>query len=488
MKDKILLALLLPYLAIGAVVCHEVDGKMVCSGTGQLEADIGGEYLIITNLVVTNVLGVCTNCVQMSPSTCETIKFTFNNKLDEIDYNLRSTIPDALQSILTDANNANNYLNTIIANHNVPDSEELSMLRSFFRWTIPEDVSNVQSKIDSINAPLSAVHSAVGNINCIECESFSPSVVTNNNTIIITNSGSSVSGNWATYDQMVALHKSVSDIQIFVQNIKGQIEKQHATISNFWQETHRDLQGISNIVHRLDDYARGDFSNSIYHININVGEIVKAITNLNRNLFIDQQYSNATYYVDLNNQPSPMVDLRSRLLRVNQSFDYGEFGNLSWFQRVEFLLLEISGLNNLTNALKDDEQLNNEARENFKSTKNLLESISSQGSELESSISSLGDSVKRFAGSLQFSVDGSGQLVLVPNFWSKMPGNVGNGRSTADLVMPVDSRLREFLRVLSSLFWTAISLVILYRMTIFWIHFFWDSWDRFMKTALESVT
>lgn len=199
---------------------------MVCSGTGQLEADIGGNYTIITNLVVTNVLGVCTNCIQMSKSECEVLKS-----------NLKSThqqIYDSIYEIYTsldDVDNGLNDLQSTVDNLDIPWEDRDSL--TYDIDTIKDYSSSTRSRVDSAMSSSDNLATLEYSINCQDCQMYSPTVVTNNNYIVITNEGSITTGDWATYDQMEALTKSVKDIQIFVRNIKGQIEKQHATISNF---------------------------------------------------------------------------------------------------------------------------------------------------------------------------------------------------------------------------------------------------------------
>lgn len=175
----------------------------------------------------------------------------------------------------------------------------------------------------------------------------------------------------------------------------------------------------------------------------------------------------ATQYKDLDGITFQMK-LLDDLLKQNQEqgFDFGEFGKLSWFSRVEYLLLSIAGVYSKTNDLggvtKDDLDDAYDGIADRESTlENTVDSVSSK-------FNSVHNSLRGFYSSFKSGI-GSGNSSGTIRFFSDWIGD-------AALEIQVDSTLIDGCRACTSLVWSVGFFVLLYDI-LFW------GW-RFLATAV----
>lgn len=152
------------------------------------------------------------------------------------------------------------------------------------------------------------------------------------------------------------------------------------------KETHRDLQGISNLVHRLDDYVLGDYSNSVVHITQNMIMLTNELSNIQRRFFVD--YKNITDESNIDDRLKSVLDAKGK-------WDYEQLSlHTNWFDRIELYLAYLAGVTNdyddvdttmpqetvdtteIDNELDKTDQLNQELQQISQTEESRLQEIS----------------------------------------------------------------------------------------------------------------
>lgn len=486
------LFLLLPFGLFAGVVCTPLpDGSWICSGDGG--ASGGG--------VVTNIVGVCTNCTAMTPSDCVEIKRSLNEELiiaqdyilearTELNYALYevnkildegdSFTPvqswtSTSDSVLTAPQHQytlSNTGNSSTSNPALVGAGNNSIV-NYYQQAVKPSLELVKYNLETSLPALNNAHDGiewletdvVSSIDCSTCEaSFD-----GGGDPVVTNSPPSSSVTCPCEEQMKALQNLLKDD--FLPRIKS-IDSNVKLLTNIVTIAKEQLSvvkegmhNISNLLLRLDDYVLDDFSQRVYQIRFDVNYIA---SNLRQRVsFIDQQYSNSTFYVSVDGSKDIDIQgLEAQLVTEdadgNISFDWGEYKDLTWFGRVEYLLLRMNGLYSLEESEEetdDPESVADEIEESSDSFNQSLDDAKVSFDRVKSSAANFFDAVdSTFAGS---SMSSYPEIVLISNYL-----NTGE-----DLSLKIDEDVIDACRVVTSLLWTAGASVLLFRLVIvFWMY------------------
>lgn len=429
------------------------DGSWTCSGYGG-----GGSYPPGT--VVTNVVGVCTNCVAMSPSECEKIKGDIQDTLShlqsyELDIHInfaKSYVDDIFESGLID------YLSSY-------DVSAVRYLASNLNKT-REELDYILSDWNSVSTDISLLSTIPDRINCSSCTASFGGSPTNS-----VGGGSSSCPDCPCKEQMEALHDLLKDD--FLPRIK-KIDTNVAQLTNLitiardqLRTTKEGFHNVTNLFNRLDDYVLDDFSNRVYQIRYDVNFIASNLAQKVQRIFIDQSYSNAQFYVRQDSDmPIEMADLDETLIPEGDvsKFDWGEFENLPWFTRVEYLLLKLNGVyvttnNNANAGVSAAEKNQQDIEDGFSDFK------SSVNGEIKTGFERVGTSITSFFNSFNSAVSTQGDKVVEIHLMSNFIGN-------EPLMLNIDPDVADACRTISSLLWTVLFGFLLYKIMIyFWVVF-----------------
>lgn len=192
---------------------------------------------------------------------------------------------------------------------------------------------------------------------------------------------------------------------------------------------------------------------------------------------IGTNFVNAVNFKDNNYQSFSFPDKHEELWQ-NGDFDFGEYGNLSWFSRVEYLLLNLNGIFDKTNSVSEVEEALKKAEVSLESNASNQTSIENSLTQLSQSsfdriataISSMFESFQ-FFGSGQSSIQGA--VIIHGNLSGFIQGldNVSVEAFSGDqqLIQTVD-RLVGFVRVSFQVIYAAVFLFLYYILSVFLFH------------------
>lgn len=418
------LAACTPDLIAGVICTPNGNGSWTCSGDGSgYNPDYPyqpGE--VVTNTVYvptvqTNVLGVCTNCVAMTPETCESLKTQLmtglqqiNDKCDSFNETIDESIEHGLNETQLFIQGVSDLMVDGLADYLVDD------IQSYIDNFIPrfrDDINFIQSQSRSL-------HGIADDIKCSTCTaSFggdTPSGGGGGGGGGGSGSGSSSCPDCPCKEQMEALRDLLKDD--FLPRIK-KIDNNVAQLTNLLyyakqqlEVTRRGFNDVTNLFNRLDDYVLDDFSNRVYQIRMDVNFIASNLVDKVSSLFINNNYSNAVFYADNDGNDVVMSELKDKLVDEKNTegkrFDFGEFGKLPWFTRIEFLLTDIAGYYDKTNSpVSEIEKLKKKVSDFEASSKSDNQSMSNKVEAIASDqMSSVNTALSRLWG--YFSFFGSG--------------------------------------------------------------------------------
>lgn len=234
-------------------------------------------------------------------------------------------------------------------------------------------------------------------------------------------------------------------------------------VVNAAESTLEEVKKISEKVEDWDEYIK-----YIKKILDNVKELNQALSPMGTN------YNYAVQYKNLDGITFQMKTL-DKLLNQNkvQGFDFGEFGKLSWFSRVEYLLLSISGVYSRTNMTGVTSEALDGYYENINDRKTTLQAgvdgVTSGFSSLATSYTSLCNSLKSSIGT----GSGNKSFNLFPSWFG------GRG-----LLVTFPSAVISTARAVTSLFWSVLFACVLYEILLNgWLVFF-----DFIKFFVSSTS
>lgn len=260
--------------------------------------------------------------------------------------------------------------------------------------------------------------------------------------------------------QMLALTNSVNEVRKLN-------EKKFNTLINMISNNIPFLRDfVTMISNNFAGIQQGFYTNELL-LTATTGQLERIASlipsNINsRDYFINQNYSNAVFYLDNDGQAVSMADL-DEVLNGSSTFDWGEFAKLSWFTRAEYLLLKLAGVYSGTNTTVDItgqmdgketlEQKEDDLKDSSDSLSQAFEDCVGAGTEFIQSFQSFtqrGDAVNK--------------LHLLSDFIGDEP-----------LEVDVDGELVSTCHALLALWWTVffsyVLVVFCWRMFRFWFYF-----------------
>lgn len=481
-----------PLALFAAIVCTpQPDGSWICSGDGGAAG--GGQ-------VVTNVVGVCTNCTAMSPEDCQSIKNSIQLYLQEGMETLsdsRQEVNDSLsdiQSVLEEgdsftpvtqwsASSGSGPVNTapqfqyglgsagssIFTGSYPLGGTANNSIVNYYQQAVKPSLQSAENHLYHVLFGINSTYNTLSSIsdNVLSRVNCSACTASFDGDPLETNSPPS-SGSCPCDEQMKALNKLVKDeISPRISSIDDNVKLLTNIVSiarEQFEIVKVGMHNISNLLLRLDDYVLDDFSQRVYQIRFDVNYIA---SNLRQRVsFIDQQYSNSTFYVSLDGEKDiDIQNLESQLLTDTDegpSFDWGEYKNLTWFGRVEYLLLRMNGLYSLNDnetSSEDPSSRSDEIEESASSFNQSLDEAKSSFDSVKSSAANFFNAVDNaFGGS---SMSNHPEIPLISNYL-----NTGE-----PLTLNIDQDVVDACRVVTSLLWTAGAAVLLFRIVIvFWMY------------------
>lgn len=475
---------------LAGVTCVEVnDTTWVCSGDGEVGG--GGSPPI----VFTNVVGVCTNCIAISPSECNKLKGDLDDAISQVYNSISSSLnrledtKGELEHIKTEGDSFYPYYPVSAKDQKAKDTPQfpyfapsnngeipstytgnnfaigVNSIYTYYDQGVKPFVDNALYYIDQMKdglmtskGQLSSLDSTVLGINCSACTASFGEGGSG------TGGGSSGGGSdepssgCPCKEQFTALQNLFkNDFLPRVKNIESntkELTNLVAIARDQLEVTRQGFHDVTNLFNRLDDYVLDDLSNRVYQIRYDLHFIAS-------NLF------NAQFYVRQDSDTSiAMPDLDDTLIPEGDvsKFDWGEFENLPWFTRVEYLLLKLNGVyvstNNSANAgVSEAEENQQQVEDSFSDFK------SSVNGDIKSGFSRVGTSISTFFSSFNSAVSTQGDKVveiqLMSNFIGQEP-----------LMLNIDPDVADACRTISSLLWTVLFGFLLYKIMInFWVLF-----------------
>lgn len=451
------------------------DGKwyvrMSCAGSQQF--DITSELFSGTN---SYPFGSCTNCVQMTPAACEYLKMTFEgyagdlrsygeNCLYEITNILwRLDFLDSEVNRVYDEGRNLPYFKSSISIPGGSLSEQSELLLSFYGdYIVTKKVATISG---TLNNQITQSHCVYNYYN----QSVAPMIE--------------------------AAQSASTEIRYRANSLKGMAESAVASSDSVLSSVEsiscepcqlgssggggggggggttsgecQALEAAQRVIEFLRSYL-DDLQENVRKIKTDVLKISdQVLPAIHKDLaFISTNLLYATEYKTLDGVDFQMRQLDELLKQnQNQGFDFGEFGNLSWFSRVEYLLLSIAGVYSRTNDLGGV-------------TKQKLDDTYDGIAGRESSLANSVDSVSTKFESVHTSLKG---------FYSSFKTGIGTGNSSGTirffsdwigdnaLEIQLDSTLIDGCRACTSLVWTVGFALLLYEI-LFW------GW-KFLATAV----
>lgn len=403
MKDKIK-SLFIFSLCCGSaallfadVICIENgDGSWTCSGFGQ------------GNIIITNVVGTCTNCVGVTPQFCqnfkdrimETCDYIHDNILNDIDSSARqaisrlSYITNELSSFRQVTGNQsisymqNNYPQAVYcrdprggtnienwsAGATYNQNYYAVCINSLYSYAttamqplqyVGDDLQDLtwQGALGDIEDQLYQLNTLADSMDCSACKA----------TFGDDSEDDKPQGGIAQ-EQLDALMRILNEKKAIAEDIRHRM----IGLTNYIAHIDKNLYTIAdesiyitNFVHRLDDYVFDDFTNRVYVINNDVHLLAQALSNdlfsatgIYTGLF--SSFSNANVFANVHWDTSAFDGEEGEWERLgkeiannrrnegdpefiyssNSAIDFAKYQRLNYFQRLEFLLGNLNGIFN----------------------------------------------------------------------------------------------------------------------------------------------
>ena len=129
-------------------------------------------------------------------------------------------------------------------------------------------------------------------------------------------------------------------------------------IESYLNSIKSDVYKIRQTTDLMDDFFRDDteynFRKLIEHTLTLSNAVFAATVSLPPNLYW-QDYTNATKFLDANGDDFDWLEKGAQISTATGGYtiDFGEYGQLNWFQRIEYLLGNIAGIFNETNGTQE---------------------------------------------------------------------------------------------------------------------------------------
>lgn len=217
------------------------------------------------------------------------------------------------------------------------------------------------------------------------------------------------------------------------------------------------LPSISNHVARIDDYLWTDQSNKLANVESAIIVISNNIDSIQKYYY--HTFSNASdissgvYYDPQDGHPQDFEQVVSNVFYSPRGFDLDFYQKFSWFERVEMLLAEISGV--LSPGIADSPVSDSQYEDivsNARGLNELAGDIDSSGESVETvgqSLVALGRSIGGIFNT------GSSSMVLIENW-------IGGDA----LVLTPDNTVVQGCRVVFSLIWSVLACVVMWRLLV----------------------
>lgn len=208
-------------LAFGAVECHpNGDGTWTCSGEGSSYQPT----------IVTNVVGVCTNCVAMSPEECQEIKSLIRAKSNSILYNLSDLLMHrsfVVESVSYLREEGEYFADSVPSS--VPFMEDTLYPELDYVQTVLDDI--LLSDYKGIEREVNGITEYVNTLNCDSCTASFDGPPTNS---VPAGGGGTVSGgsctNCVCKEQLEAILKVLKGKTTIVEDETREVESIASTV------------------------------------------------------------------------------------------------------------------------------------------------------------------------------------------------------------------------------------------------------------------
>ena len=180
-------------------------------------------------------------------------------------------------------------------------------------------------------------------------------------------------------------------------------------------------------------------------------------TSVNSLAFMGTNFNFAVKYKTLDGVTFTMRQLDDKFLsKKSATFDYQEFGNLSWYSRIEYLLMSIAGVFSKTN--REDELTISKLDSAYSDITDREETLQNQVTSLETKFGSLHSAISGLMSAFSSAVgsgSSSGTVTLMASWFG------GRG-----LVMTIPDNVISTSRVVFSLLWTVIFTFTMYQIVL----------------------
>lgn len=477
--------------AIAEVVCvKQNDGSWICSGSG-------GDSNPYPGIVVTNGIGVCTNCLQMTVSECETLKVrlkyrvkdirdefsslagpvfalrseigAFTTKWNEMQihsYTVANTPPeyaggvswaqDQIQApyfvaaIPGTTSTIYNGIYGIGASNNSIANFYLQEVQPLVN-KIDSEIATAESRFRQMDATFSSYASFVDDISCEECkldpDSSDPGGGGSGGDSGGGGSGGDCCG--PCVEQLQALNEVALTIESRVRAIEYSVDSVSTNLSALSKSLEGYLITLTNSVGRIDSFVTSDLANSMRQLTNSLVVIERNVDGIQRDFY--QAMSNAQHFVSMGDKKWDPVEISTNF------FEVGEYKDLPWASRVEALLLHLS------QPFGDSSQGDPDADEKVSKVQSAVDSLNPAGpvSSFSQSSETVFNSLRRSVGSIQNMFSGVYNVghvrVLESDQW------IGDH----ELVVNFPDEVVEPVRAVMRLVWAVSALVMLFFIWVF---------------------
>lgn len=480
-----LLLVFASWSAFAEVVCvKQNDFSWICSGTG------GGGSEYPPGLVITNGLGVCTNCVNMTPERCESVKSGISSSLNELEFALEDNIKrigdieKEITDLKTDGDSFRilSYTSSGAAEEgfsSVFDMAHAQPQDSYYTAYTPGSTSTLASYRGIANNSIANYYkSAVAPVLDSVLNSLGPIKVNANDALAMSQgvwsyvnrldcstcnlgevsgggsgggtgggSGGGSSGGCPCIEQMQALADVVAQQKILVEACSYSLTNLDSNVDKLYQAFDTYRVSVTNSLSRIDSFVTSDLANSMHQLTNSLVVIERNVDGVQRDFY--QAMSNAQHFVSLGDKEWDPVEISTNF------FEVGEYKDLPWASRVEALLL------NLTQPFDSSSTPDGVTKETMDEVVEKVSELQSavDPASLSSAYSTQFDKVQRAFSSFNglFQGDSTGTL----NF-----GKIGDH----DLTFQLDASVVGVCRTVFSLIWYCTALVALF----FIVPFLWS--------------
>lgn len=506
---RLALSFLLCFLSLsllaGVVCIQQNDATWVCSGSVDVPpAEVITNILDGTGIVISNDVGVCTNCISVTPQACEDFKEMFTSYNNTLLYTLADLEHSLFESYLDiqsfiDEGKTFTY-NSYVSSQKPPEYASMQewitsqpqyayyinyVLGNSYNTLVGGGVNNsiyvyfnervlpfLEDLSDSIDNNLNNLYPLEGQVSAfsryvdstIHCEACTIPLKFDDTGGGGGGDGDS-GGGCPCKEQFEALKQVLLDmagdvwsLTYSVEDIKGYLDSIHSTLAdgfgkvhNYQEKSNLLLGSISNTVYRLDSYVQTDLDEMVRELGFltsntfeKVSHIADTLDKFGEDFF--EQFVYANEFKDKKGAAgvNSLVDVQTNFVSE------GEYRNLPWFLRMELLLLK------LVHPFEDDDSFGasdsqqDEANELVNDLKELdpSEKVESFKQETGTVLDNLKSTVRNVAGVFD--------VASLPPSVELM--HQGEWIGDSPLVLNVDPYIADNSRLIFGLVWSCLAL------------------------------